>query len=362
MEGDLIRINDWLLPLSWLYGLGTGLRNKLFDWGILKSKQFNIPVISVGNITVGGTGKTPFVEYLVRLLKPEIRVAVLSRGYKRKSRGFVLAEKNTPMREIGDEPFQMKSKYPDIVVAVDKDRCRGVDVVRDCEDDVGVVILDDAYQHRYIRPGVNILLVDYHRLIVYDKLLPAGRLRESKEGKQRADIVVVTKCPPDLKPMSFRVIKKVMDLYPYQDLYFTTLEYGRLRRMYGGKEKPLEQLSKDMNVLLLTGIASPKQMMQDLTAYTDHITPLTFGDHHQFTPSDAERIHRMFASLPKPRMIITTEKDECRLKCTEGLNDEVKQNLYVLPIEVKFMLNQENEFNDKIISYVRKNKRNSSLD
>jgi len=220
-EGDYIKITEWLLPLSWLYGLGVGFRNWLFDLGLLKQRSFAIPVIAVGNITVGGSGKTPHVEYLIRLLKDVVRVGVLSRGYKRKSKGYVLADDNTTAREIGDEPYQMKQKFPDVYVAVDKNRCQGVDRLTHDEEthDVDVILLDDAYQHRYIKPGINILLVDYHRLIIYDKLLPAGRLRESLNGKGRADIVIITKCPKDLKPMEFRVLTKAMNLYPYQELY-----------------------------------------------------------------------------------------------------------------------------------------------
>ena len=201
MEGDFIKINKWLLPLSWIYGIGVKLRNTLFSIGILKTRSFDVPVIAVGNITVGGSGKTPHVEYLTRLLKNTFRTAVLSRGYKRKSSGFVQATAETTMPEIGDEPFQMKQKYPDVIVAVDKNRCHGIDTLVENDKDIDVILLDDAFQHRYVKPGINILLVDYHRLIIYDKLLPAGRLREPLSGKNRADIVIVTKCPKGMKPM-----------------------------------------------------------------------------------------------------------------------------------------------------------------
>jgi tetraacyldisaccharide 4'-kinase len=205
----------------------VGLRNALFEMGVLRSKSYDVPVISVGNITVGGTGKTPHVEYLIELLKDDINVAVLSRGYKRKSKGFVLADKDTPMEQIGDEPFQMKQKYPDITVAVDANRRRGIEKLIEGKagKNIGVILLDDAFQHRYVKPGINILLVDYHRLVIYDELLPAGRLREPVKSKDRADIVIITKCPQDLNPMEFRVITKAMKLYPYQQLFFSTHEY-----------------------------------------------------------------------------------------------------------------------------------------
>lgn len=243
MEGDFIKIYDWLRPLSWLYGLGVGFRNQLFELGILRSRSFSVPVISVGNITVGGSGKTPHVEYLIRLLQDKAKVAVLSRGYKRKSRGYLLAEDDTPMRLIGDEPYQMKRKFPKIHVAVDKKRCEGIDrlISDEATCDTDVVLLDDAYQHRYVKPGINILLVDYHRLILYDELLPAGRLREPKSGKDRADIVIITKCPPDLKPVDYRVLTKAMNLFPYQELYFSCLAYDELHRLFGEEKKNARQ-------------------------------------------------------------------------------------------------------------------------
>lgn len=363
MEGDFIKLNEWLTPFSWIYGMGVRLRNQLFELGILKSKNYDVPVISVGNITVGGTGKTPHVEYLVRLLKDKMKVAVLSRGYKRKSKGFVLADADTPMSRIGDEPYQMKKKYPDIRVAVDKSRQHGIETLMALEEtaDTDVILLDDAFQHRYVKPGINILLVDYHRMIVYDKLLPVGRLREPKEGKMRADIVIITKCPTNLKPMEYRVLTKVMNLYPYQELYFTTLEYGNLHPLFGGTDLPLNTLPSDCHILLLTGIASPKQMIADLSSVSKHITPLTYSDHHKYSSSDLQHINDTFAAMPQPKIIITTEKDAARLTETTEMSDEVKANIYALPIEIKFTLNQEEDFNNKITDYVRKNSRNSIL-
>lgn len=361
-EGDLIKINDWLLPFSWIYGSIVRFRNWLFDMGLKKSKSFSIPIISVGNITVGGSGKTPHVEYLIRLLHDKAKIAVLSRGYKRKSHGYVLAEESTTMPEIGDEPFQMHQKFSDIYVAVDAKRARGIENLQNDEatKDVDVVLLDDAFQHRYVKPGINILLVDYHRLIIYDKMLPAGRLREPLSGKNRADIVIITKCPKDLKPMEFRVLTKAMDLYPFQKLYFTSIDYDTPKGVFEAKQIELDKL-QDYHVLLLTGIASPKQMEHDLKPMTKDITNLSFGDHHSFKGKDIDRINDAFESMPEPRIIITTEKDAVRLRETEGLYEKVKSNMYELPIKVSFMLDQQDNFNEKIISYVRKNSRNSIL-
>ncbi|MDR0185477.1 tetraacyldisaccharide 4'-kinase [Prevotella brunnea] len=368
MEGDFIKTNKWLLPLSWLYGLGVGIRNELFELGILKSRSFDVPVISVGNLTVGGSGKTPHVEYLVELLKDYMQVAVLSRGYKRKSRGYVLADAETPMKVIGDEPFQMKRKYPDVYVAVDKNRCAGIDrlTTDEATKNTDVVILDDAFQHRYVTPGINILLVDYHRLIVYDKLLPAGRLREPLSGKHRADIVIITKCPKDLNPIDYRVLSKAMDLYPFQDLFFTTIDYKALNPVFEKEASkdliPLTSLAK-FNVMLLSGIALPKQLEMDLEQYMGEKIPmvLSFPDHHAFKAKDVKMINASFAQMNQPKIIVTTEKDKARLLNLEGLDEEVRKNIYALPIKVNFMLEKGERFNEKILSYVRKNSRNSIL-
>lgn len=358
-EGDLIKINRWLLPLSWLYGVAVSLRNELFALGILKERSFSIPVISVGNITVGGSGKTPHVEYLIRLLQDYIKVGVLSRGYKRKSHGYVLADDNSTMRDLGDEPYQIKQKFHDIYVAVDKNRCNGITrLTHDkATSSVGVILLDDAFQHRYVKPGLNILLVDYHRLIIYDRLLPAGRLREPLNGKQRADIVIITKCPRDLKPMEFRILTKAMDLFPYQQLFFTTIDYGTPQALFSDKTTSLNKY----NVLLVTGIASPEQMENDMKHKCRSLTSLVFEDHHLFNTKDEQRINNAFERLPSPKIIVTTEKDSTRLVNLNGLTTEVRDAIFVLPIKVKFMLNQGELFNNKIISYVRKNSRNSNM-
>ena len=363
-EGDFIHINEWLIPLSWLYGIGVGFRNQLFNIGLLKQHDYDIPIISVGNITVGGAGKTPHVEYLIRLLKDKVKVAVLSRGYKRKTHGYVLANDSSTVTDIGDEPYQMKQKYQDVHIAVDKKRVDGIaNITGDAEtNDTDVILLDDAFQHRYVKPGINIILVDYHRLIIYDKLLPAGRLREPQSGKDRADIVIITKCPKDLKPMEFRVLTKAMNLYPYQSLYFTTIEYESLTPLFAKEKSTIEKEAlEDKHVMLITGIASPKQIIIDLKPHVKEMTTLAFSDHHQFKSKDIMKINETFNAIKGEKIIVTTEKDATRLEQLDGLSEEVKQNLYVLPIKVKFMINQEEEFNDKIIDYVRKNSRNSIL-
>lgn len=222
MEEPLVKIHYWLYPISWIYGMGVRLRNKLFDWGYYRSKSFDVPVVCVGNLAVGGTGKTPHTEYLIKLLQQTgTNVAMLSRGYKRKSKGYVLATEETDVKRIGDEPYQIKTKFPAIRVAVDENRCHGIEQLMKLDHPkVDVVLLDDAYQHRYVKAGLNILLTDFHRLFSDDTLLPAGRLREPESGKNRAHIVIVTKCPEDIKPIDFNIITKRLKLYPYQQLYF----------------------------------------------------------------------------------------------------------------------------------------------
>ena len=368
MEGDFIKINEWLTPLSWLYGIGVRFRNFLFDTGVLKSRAYKVPVIAVGNITVGGTGKTPHVEYLIRLLQDKVNTAVLSRGYKRKSHGFIVAGTDTPMRAIGDEPYQMKQKFPKVTVAVDKKRTRGIERLSSyaAPNEIEAILLDDAFQHRYVKPGINILLVDYHRLIIYDKLLPAGRLREPLKGKDRADIVIVTKCPKDLKPMEYRVITKAMNLYPYQSLFFTTFDYATPYPIFADAQategEPSADLRPNEHILLLTGIASPRQVLVDLKPLCREITPMVFADHHNYKRRDIDRINQTFSALPAPKRIITTEKDAARLATAKGLSEEARRHMYALPVQVSFMLEeQEESFNEKIIGYVRKNSRNSIL-
>ena len=365
MEGDYIKIHSSLLPLSFLYGMGVRFRNMLFDTGILESRSFPVPVISVGNITVGGAGKTPHVEYLIRLLCETKRVSVLSRGYKRRTKGYLLASSSSTSLELGDEPYQMYLKYGrQVHVAVSANRCEGIE--RLCSDpetkDTDVILLDDAFQHRYVKPGVNILLVDYHRLIVYDKLLPAGRLREPKDGKRRADIVIVTKCPPDLRPMDFRVITKALNLYPYQKLFFTTIEYGDLIPLFNNSRSlALSEITSDYEVLVLSGIASPQHLLCDIQKHTENVIPMTFRDHHLFTPKDIARINNTFDSLSSKRIIITTEKDAARLVGLDGLSDDVRNHIYALPIKTTFLLEQQEQFDEFILSYVLKNSKDSIL-
>ncbi len=367
MTDHFIKIRRWLYPLSWLYGMGVYLRNKLFDRGWLRSKSFDVPVICVGNLAVGGTGKTPHTEYLIKLLqKAGINVAFLSRGYKRKTRGYILADGQSDVEQIGDEPCQIKRKYPDVQVAVDENRCHGIEqLLKLTNPSVETIILDDAFQHRYVKAGLNILLTDYHRLLCDDALLPAGHLREPASGKNRAHIVVVTKCPDNLKPIDFNIISKRLHLYPYQQLFFSRLHYGMLMPLFPEKaneKQSIASLSENEQVLLVTGIASPTPLLKEVKTYTPHVKLLAFDDHHNFTVKDLQRIKEQFLSMEeRKRLIITTEKDATRLKSHPTLDELLKPHIYVLPIEIDILQNQQHIFNQNIIGYVRAYTRNSKL-
>ena len=352
----------WILaPFTLLYGAVIGVRNKLFDWKIMPSEEFDIPIISVGNLTVGGTGKTPHTEYLIDLLKDKFRTALLSRGYKRKTSGYRLAtDKSTP-HEIGDEPYQIKLKFPDIHVAVDADRRNGIH--RLCTDetsaDTEVILLDDAFQHRHVVPGINIVLMDYNRPIYEDALMPTGMLREPKSSLGRAHVFIVTKCPADIKPIDFRIVAKNLELRPYQRLYFTSFAYGDLRRFGAKKEtKPLLSITPQTHIVLVTGIASAAPLVAKIREYTDCITHMEYGDHHDFSRSELQAIENIFTAIDATdKLIITTEKDAARLMA-HTLSDTIAGNLYVLPIKVEFLQNQAEKFNHYITDYVSKNSRN----
>ena len=361
MSKESIKLHWLLAPLAFLYKLVIGIRNKFFDWKILPSEEFDTPVISVGNLTVGGTGKTPHTEYLIKLLKDKHKVALLSRGYKRKSKGFQLATPNSSVKDIGDEPYQMKTKFPNIYVAVDGDRRHGIHKL--CKDstskDVEVILLDDAFQHRYVTPSINIVLMDYNRPIYEDSLMPIGTLREPIFSLNRAHIIIVTKCPKDIKPIDFRIVTKHLDLRPYQQLYFTTFIYGDMISYHlPHKRKSLSTISPHTHILLITGVASATPLVEKLHEYTSRIIHMEYNDHHDFTHTDLQDICKTYASInADDKLIITTEKDAARLS-DHVLDESIENDLYILPIEVEFLQDQQQIFNDYITDYVSKNSRN----
>ncbi len=354
-----------LFPLSLIYGAVVATRNWMFNMGILTSHEFKIPVISVGNITVGGTGKTPHVEYLVELLQKNFHLAVLSRGYKRKTRGFVKASASSGVKEIGDEPLQIYRKYPDISVVVDESRVHGINRLLRNDEKLNAVILDDAYQHRYVHAGINILLIDYERMITQDHLLPYGRLRESARERRRANIIIITKCPARIKPIEKRLVYKDLNLYPYQSLFFTTLAYDEPRPVFPGAAKaPGKEMlrSKKPHVLMLTGIANPRLFKKQIRSITTKITELAYPDHHNYKLKDLQKIIAEYEKLPgKEKLIITTEKDAMRLREFEEFSEQLREILFYIPVRVVFMEDKGENFKKIITNYVRNNKAYSKL-
>ncbi len=351
-----------LLPLSLIYGIVVQIRNKMFDIGLLPSKEFNLPIISIGNITAGGTGKTPMTQYLVELLKDEFIVAVLSRGYKRRSKGFFLADNFSTPESIGDEPYQIKNRYPEIIVAVCNKRVEGVRKILYAHPETEIILLDDAYQHRYIKPGLSILLIDFNNPVTKDFLLPAGLLREPVSEIKRANIVVVTKCPDKLKPIDRRIMIKELDLFPFQHLFFTSVQYGKLLPVYkGNTEADKEQLKKDKaHIILFTGIANPRPLRWFARGISTKIQSLAFPDHHNFTQKDLQKLEEIYDSInEESKLILTTEKDAVRLKSMDYIPEKLKETMYFVPIATYFLYDKSKEFNQHVLNYVRGNKKNS---
>jgi tetraacyldisaccharide 4'-kinase len=354
-----------LYPLAWLYGVGVSMRNQMYDLNLLKSTEFDVPVISIGNITVGGTGKTPHVEYLVNLLKEKFGVATLSRGYKRKTSGFRIVETSSTAIEVGDEPLQIKNKFPNVTVAVCENRVVGAKSLLNLSNEIipDVVLLDDAFQHRRITPGINILLIDYNRQIKEDMLLPAGRLRESATQMRRANIIIFTKCPNEITPITRRILMKDVGLMPYQKLYFTTLIYEKLKPVFTAK-KLGDNFYKEkvFSMLIITGIASPELVHNYLKQFSKRAEVLEFPDHHNYSTEDILSISQKFDSVnSENKVIVTTEKDAMRLKDSDDLTDDIKAAIYYLPIKVKFLDDEGKSFNKKIFNYVGENKSNREL-
>lgn len=353
-----------LFPISLIYGLVVYIRNRLFDYKVFKSNHFNVPIISVGNITVGGTGKTPHIEYLVDFLKSEFNVATLSRGYKRKTKGFILSDSNSSATDIGDEPRQIKQKFPDIHVAVDADRTNGINQLLKHNKDIDVILLDDAYQHRKVSVNLSILLIDYSRPIDKDFMLPLGDLREQAFEKRRANIIIITKSPKDLKPIDRRVIFNKLDAFPFQHVFFSTFDYGEINPVYSTSLKTIScETYKDFSILLVTGIANPKPLKDYIAEnISKNMVVLEYSDHYSFKESDFMTIKQKYNSIDSDKkIIITTEKDAMRLQKFSNIAEDLKDSFFYIPIKVKFLNNRTDNFNQQIIEYVRKNKKHSFL-
>ncbi len=363
MESAFLRII--LLPASLIYGIIVSIRNYLFDARIFHSTEFKVPVICVGNISVGGTGKTPHTDYLVDMLRGKYRVAVLSRGYKRITRGFQIATLQSTVLDVGDEPRQIKQKYPGVIVAVDGDRVHGIGKLLEIEKDLDVIILDDGYQHRWVKPGLSVLLVDYNRIITKDFFLPLGRLRESSSGLKRAQIIIFTKCPETLKPIERRIAIKDLNPLPSQHIFFTRFVHGNFIPVFpedAQEMTPAKMKSQDPAFILVTGIANPRMLKDYLLGISSRIVEKKYPDHHAFRATDVWKITEIWKKMEGDRkFIITTEKDAMRLQFFPDIEPSLKSILYFVPVTVHFLDEEESLFNKQILGYVGNNKPKRTL-
>ncbi len=336
------------LPISWIYGAIIWLRNKLFDKNVLKSASFNFPIICVGNLATGGTGKTPMTEYLIRILQNNYKTATLSRGYKRKTVGFAIADKNTTALLIGDEPMQFHQKFPNVTVAVGEERIVAIPQLLHERPETQVIILDDAFQHRQVRAGLNILLTDYSNLYTRDFILPAGDLRDVRSSSKRADIIIVTKCKDDLSESEKQSIIAEIDPAAHQSVFFTTIVYSQPYHLI---TRVAFDIKAEHGILLVCGIANPTPLKIHLTKHADSYDMLRFADHHIFHTNDLRNIKQHFEKITsEKKVVLTTEKDAVRL---EKFEQELKDfPIYVVPIEHKFLFNESLKFDEAILAFI----------
>ncbi len=339
-----------LFPFSLVYGLGVMARNLAFDLGIMKSTEFDLPIISVGNLSVGGSGKSPMTEYLVRLLKDKYKLSTLSRGYGRRSKGFRFVDRTSLSTEAGDEPLQFKRKFNDITVAVCENRVEGI---KKLQADHQLVILDDAYQHRSLRPGLSILLFDYNGISDFKMLLPAGDLREPVWEKDRADILVITKTPPGLDQADRQEILSLIKPRNQQEIFYSYLEYGDLRAINNeAGDRTLLSLKVSTKIILITGIANPEPLLSEIGGYTQLITHHRYSDHHNFTKKNISKLVQTFNALDTDdKLIITTEKDAQRLGSAEAKELLKGLPVYYLPVEAEIHEPEKARFNKLIEKY-----------
>ncbi len=343
-----------MFPFSLLYGAIILLRNYLFDKKILKSASFNFPLICVGNIAIGGTGKTPMTEYLIELLQTKYEVATLSRGYKRKTKGFAIANAQTTALEIGDEPMQFHEKFPKVTVAVGEERFEAIPQILHDRPETEVIILDDAFQHRSVNAGLNILLTEYNNLYTRDFMVPAGDLRDVKFSSKRANIIIVTKCPEKIDEEEKLSIEKELNLLPKQKLFFSKIVYDVPYHIFNKTKYPM---SDRTDLLLITGIANPKPMKSFLAEHVHSFDMLNYPDHHIFSSTDLKDILKHFDKINSTgKIILTTEKDAVRLQKFEKELAELP--IYALPVKLHLMFNEELLFNKQIVDFVAQFKTN----
>jgi tetraacyldisaccharide 4'-kinase len=339
-----------LYPFSLLYGLVMWTRNRFYDNNVLTAVEFDVPVIAVGNLSVGGTGKTPHVEHLIRILKDRYRVATLSRGYNRRTSGYLLAGESSTAAQLGDEPMQFHRKFPEIEVCVGEERMLAIPQLLGERPETEVILLDDAFQHRSVKPGLNILITDYSNRFTRDHIVPFGRLRESRQGYERANCIIVSKCPPQLSDTEKAAIRQEIRPLPHQQLFFTSLEYGVLYDMFSSA--PVVAPA-DTSVLLVCGIARPEPLLQQLKNSYKSVFLLSFPDHYYYSMPDLEKIHRELDNLPGAnKLVVTTEKDAVRLQLLEDRLRPMNMPIAVMPVEISFLFGEGDSFNNYIFTYV----------
>lgn len=346
----------FLLPLNLIYGAITITRNKLYDWRFLSSTTFEKPIISIGNLEVGGSGKTPMVAYIINLLKEEFKVCTLSRGYGRKTKGFLWVNPTDEALKAGDEPLQLKQSFPDVGVAVCEDRVLGI---RNIKEESDIILMDDAFQHRAVKPGLSILLFDYNRLFKNKLLMPAGNYRETFNGRKRADIIIISKTPSDLSADEKARAVNEIQIFSHQQLYFSSISYSsKLNHIFIKDYKLIKDINENTAVLLITGIAKPELMLAEIRKYTINIKHHNYSDHHHFSRKNMLKLVADFNNLKaEEKIIITTQKDAVRLRSLETIEHINSLPIYEWPIEVAFKPQDEVNFNKEILNYVKNNKR-----
>jgi tetraacyldisaccharide 4'-kinase len=337
-----------LFPFSVIYWVVIWVRNFLFDKNILKSSEFNFPIICIGNLAVGGTGKTPMTEFIVNSLHHRYRIAILSRGYGRKTKGFAVANLQTTAVEIGDEPMQFHLKFPEVMVAVGEERLVAIPQMLYQDPELDTILLDDAFQHRFVRCGLNILLTDYSNLYTRDLMLPAGDLRDIRSSAERADIIIVTKCSPELNyAEKIKIVDEINPLVK-QSVYFTTIQYGSPYHLFN---HTAYDLKFDDAVLLICGIANPEPLKIYLNNTLNYYDMMAFRDHHIFNSVDLTEIKKQYNKIrAEKKIILTTEKDAVRLhKFKQGLEE---YPIYVLPIQHRFLFDDQEMFIGQLDDFI----------
>jgi len=340
-----------LAPFSLLYGVGIGMRDFFYRKGLLKGISFDIPVISVGNLSLGGAGKTPHIEYLIRILKEYIDVATLSRGYKRKTKGYLMVDSRNNAEQVGDEPLQFKRKFPEVLVTVAENRTFAIPEIMKTNPNTKAVLLDDAFQHRSIQPGLNILLTEFSHPFTKDYLLPAGRLREWRSAYKRADIIVVSKCPPEINEAQKQQLITEIQPFAYQKIFFSYYKY--FQPYYILNQRYRLDLDDQVDVLLICAIARADYLIQHLNEQVGSVKVMEYEDHRYFTPYDLGRLKKTFDNMPsKRKVILTTEKDAMRLELHRQYLIDNKLPIFAIPVEVDFHFDEGEQFNEAVKDFL----------